>query len=539
MRRKARCLVHLILCLMLLALSLPGILTAAPEQRTALVIGNSAYSSGSLKNPATDATAMAAMLMELGFTVTLKKNANQQEMDESIREFGRQLKRTRGVGLFFYAGHGIQFGGVNYLLPVSARIEKESDVRFQSVSADHVLAEMENAENGLNIVILDACRDNPYSRNFRNAARGLAIVSNAPSGTFISYSTGANQVARDGEGKNSPYTRALLENIAKPGLTINKVFMNVRSEVKKETGQIPWELSSLEGDFYFVPGSPEKSAATVPSGKATVKKEESSVPTTAATDDFDDENRKLEAEQRRLEEERTSFTKKKALEEKRQKIAVERERLAAEQEEARQAEVRRLEKEKTDLAKKKILEEKERKIAGEKERLAAEQEAARQAEAEKEKPQKDMTLAMGARPSVSTANEIKRDGRFIAYDNGTVLDTQTNLMWAAKDNGSDIHWASAKSYSEKYRGGGYTDWRMPTKNELAGLYDSSKSYRSDCGYNVNLTELIRLTCPVVQASDTSAPGSSSFFAFGFGGSGTTSSHSAGINYRALPVRSVK
>jgi uncharacterized caspase-like protein len=211
----------------------PSALSAATEQRVALVIGNSAYSSGSLKNPINDATAMAAMLRKLGFTVTLQINTKQQEMDESIREFGRQLKRTRGVGLFYYAGHGMQIGGVNYLLPVNARIEKESDVRFHSVNVDIVLAEMENAENGLNIVILDACRDNPFSRSFRNAARGLAIIGNAPSGTFISYSTGANQVARDGEGENSPYTQALLENMDKPGLSINNVFMKVRSKVKK------------------------------------------------------------------------------------------------------------------------------------------------------------------------------------------------------------------------------------------------------------------------------------------------------------------
>ncbi len=348
MKRKTRYLFHLFLCLMLLALSLPCTVTAASERRTALVIGNSAYSAGSLKNPANDAAAMAAILMELGFTVTLKKNAKQQEMDESIREFGMQLKRTRGVGLFYYAGHGMQIGGVNYLLPVNARIEKESDARFQSVSADHVLAEMENAENGLNIVILDACRDNPYSRSFRNASRGLAIVSNAPSGTFISYSTGANQVARDGEGKYSPYTRALLENMVKPGLTINKVFMNVRSEVKKETGQIPWELSSLEGDFYFVPGPPEKSSVTIPSGKAIVGRDKSSVSTAAAADDLDDENRKLEAEHRLLLEERALFAKKKkALEEKRQQIAEERERFLTEQKAERLAAEKRLPAEET------------------------------------------------------------------------------------------------------------------------------------------------------------------------------------------------
>jgi hypothetical protein len=194
---------------------------------------------------------MAAALKRAGFSVVLKKNVQQQEMEEAVENFGNRLKRG-GVGLFYYAGHGLQINGINYLIPIGAKINKESDVKYQSIDINKVLDEMANASNVLNIVILDACRDNPYSRSFRSASRGLAIVSNAPAGTFISYSTGAGQVARDGEGRNSPYAKALLENIVKPGLTINKVFMNVRSKVKRETGQVPWELSSLEGDFFFI-----------------------------------------------------------------------------------------------------------------------------------------------------------------------------------------------------------------------------------------------------------------------------------------------
>jgi formylglycine-generating enzyme required for sulfatase activity len=269
--------IRIFLLLFILVLIYPSTLQAATEQRIALVIGNGAYNSSPLKNPVNDATDLAAALKRTGFSVTLKKNANLQEMVESIEDFGNSLKRG-GVGLFYYAGHGVQVSSVNYLLPVNARINKESDVRFQAVDAGRILAEMENANNGLNIVILDACRDNPFGKSFRSASRGLAIVANAPSGTFISYSTGAGQVARDGDGRNSPYTSALLENIAKPGLTINKVFMNVRSKVKKETGQVPWELSSLEGDFYFARGSmvveepPAQPAVREPAtGKLTVK----------------------------------------------------------------------------------------------------------------------------------------------------------------------------------------------------------------------------------------------------------------------------
>jgi uncharacterized caspase-like protein len=402
------------------------------------------------------------MLKKLGFTVTLKQNAKQQEMDESIREFGRELKRIRGVGLFFYAGHGIQIGGVNYLLPVNARIEKESDVRFHSVNADMVFAEMENAENGINIVILDACRDNPYSRSFRNAARGLAIVSNAPAGTFISYSTGANQVARDGEGKNSPYTKALLENIAKQGLTINDVFMNVRTKVKKETGQVPWELSSLEGRFYFAPHGGSQNS-----------------PSDAASSAPRPDSDEIVQQKAALEQERQELARQKALD--------------------------------------------------------AEQFAAERHKIETERQQ----LAKVQQPSVATASETGRDGHFIAYNNGTVLDTKTNLMWASNDNLANINWSDAKNYCGNYRGGGYTDWRMPTEAELADLYDRSKSYiASNQDYNVHLTSLIKLSgcCPWT----SEAYGSNAalfYFGDGFRRSALQSLNNA--LGRALPVRSAK
>jgi len=473
--------IRIFIILFILILFYPHELQAAMELRIALVIGNSAYSSGPLKNPVNDATAMAAMLKKLGFSVTLQKNAKQQEMDESIRDFGKQLKRTRGVGLFYYAGHGIQIGGVNYLLPVNARIEKESDVRFQSVNADIVLAEMENAENELNIVILDACRDNPFSRSFRNSARGLAIISNAPSGTFISYSTGANQVARDGEGKNSPYTKALLENMDKQGLSINNVFMRVRSKVKKETGQIPWELSSLEGDFFFVPGMATKVVEDHPSEKAATDRLEISLPKSSSTDELDEESRKLDQEERKLEKQRI-ILKPESFEAKRKELKVKRDML----------------------------------------------------------DEKKEQLAMGARPFVSTANEIRRDGSFIAYDNGTVLDIRTNLMWAAKDNGSNINWANAKSYCENYRGGGYTDWRMPTQDELARLYDASKSQQAECSssyQNHVATDLIHLTCFGGWASETRG---SDAALFGLVRGKRYWYHQSDVKVgRALPVRSGK
>jgi uncharacterized caspase-like protein len=185
------------LALFILVLVNPSSLLAAPEKRTALVIGNSNYSSSPLKNPVNDANDMAAMLKKLGFDVILKKNVTHRPMEEAIRDFGNRLKNQKGVGLFFYAGHGLQANNMNYLIPIGAKIEKETDVQFEAVNAERILAEMANADNGLNIVILDACRDNPFRSLFRSSNRGLAIVGNAPTGTFISYSTAANKVARD------------------------------------------------------------------------------------------------------------------------------------------------------------------------------------------------------------------------------------------------------------------------------------------------------------------------------------------------------
>jgi uncharacterized caspase-like protein len=243
---------RIFLALFILTLFNPPLLPAATEQRTALVIGNGNYPSARLINPVNDATDMAATLKRLGFTVILKINARHQEMEEAIRDFGNRLKRG-GVGLFFYAGHGLQISGQNYLIPIGARINRETEVKFQAVDAEMILDEMANAGNDLNIVILDACRDNPFSRSFRSAGRGLAIIPTAPKGSFVTYSTSPGKVAADGSGRNSPYTAALLKFMVEPGLPIEQVFKKARNKLDAETKgqQIPWELSSLRGDFYF------------------------------------------------------------------------------------------------------------------------------------------------------------------------------------------------------------------------------------------------------------------------------------------------
>ena len=188
-----------------------------------MVIGNGSYAVGPLKNPVNDATDIAATLKRLGFDVIMKKNASMQDMENAIRDFGSRLKRG-GEGLFFYAGHGVQIGGKNYLIPIGAKIDKETDAKYQAIDAEMVLDEMANAGNSVNIMILDACRDNPLGRSLRGAGRGLAIISDAPQGMLITYSTSPGKTAADGEGRNSPYTAALIKHMTEPGLPVEQVF---------------------------------------------------------------------------------------------------------------------------------------------------------------------------------------------------------------------------------------------------------------------------------------------------------------------------
>ena len=190
-------------------------------ERLALVIGNSAYQTAPLNNPLNDAEDMAATLKNLGFKVILKKNADQRTMEDTIRYFGKQL-RNGGIGLFYFAGHGVQVGGRNYLMPIDARIESESDVKYEAVDAGRVLGKMEDAENQLNIVILDACRNNPYARAFRSNQSGLARM-DAPTGSLIAYSTAPGEVAADGPERNGIFTKHLIQHMMTPNLSIEQV----------------------------------------------------------------------------------------------------------------------------------------------------------------------------------------------------------------------------------------------------------------------------------------------------------------------------
>lgn len=251
--------------------------SANAEKRVALVIGNSRYEAGPLRNPVNDAKLVAATLREMGFDVIARTDANLQEMQLAVREFSRKIQNG-AVGLFYYAGHGMQSNGRNFLIPIGAQIEAEGDVVLFSLDLNSVLEQMGGAQNRLNIVILDACRNNPFTRSFRSASQGLAQV-NAPAGTFIAYATAPGQTASDGKGQNGLYTQELLANMRTPGLPIEEVFKRVRVQVRQQSNgvQIPWDASSLEGSFSFVPGTGVAAPAPPP---ATIQPPVSIQPTT-------------------------------------------------------------------------------------------------------------------------------------------------------------------------------------------------------------------------------------------------------------------
>lgn len=229
-----------------------GRAVAQASQRVALVVGNNAYRDAPLLNPVNDARAMAAALEKAGFTVMLRTDATQRELLESLREFGTRLQRG-GTGVFYFAGHGMQIKGRNYLIPVGADIQREDEVAYQSLDAQAVLDKMESAGNGANLVILDACRNNPFARSFRSSSQGLAQME-APVGTLVAFATAPGSVASDGQGSHGLYTHHLLRAIAQPGLKVEDVFKQVRVAVRRESQgrQVPWESTSLEGDLYFV-----------------------------------------------------------------------------------------------------------------------------------------------------------------------------------------------------------------------------------------------------------------------------------------------
>ncbi|MES2975672.1 MAG: caspase family protein [Pseudomonadota bacterium] len=231
-------------------------LAQAPgDVRVALVIGNSSYAGAPLVNPANDAKAMGETLRGIGFTVIELRDGSKAQMAEAVGKIGESLKGKQGVGMLYYAGHGLQMDARNFMVPVDANISKAADVPTQTVDVGSVIQAFKSAGTRMNIVVLDACRDNPFGGI--TTGKGLAPL-DAPSGTFLAYATAPGNVAGDGDAKsgNGLYTQYLLEELKKPQAGIESMFKRVRFAVRKASNgqQIPWESTSLEDDFQFNDG---------------------------------------------------------------------------------------------------------------------------------------------------------------------------------------------------------------------------------------------------------------------------------------------
>lgn len=239
-------------------------LAAAPgyaETRIALVIGNSDYAVAPLKNPANDADLMTRTLREVGFEVHEYRDVGRRDLTRAFYDFERRLRNAGDdtVAIVYFAGHGAQLGGENYLIPVDAELVDEIDIEIEGVRASSLLETFRRTNTRLNIIVLDACRNNPFAAGSRSASGGLARM-DAPTGTLLAFSTAPGRVALDGDGRNSPYTMALARAIKTPGAKVEDVFKRTRVSVMDRTNdqQVPWESSSLTGDFYFIPQQQEQ-----------------------------------------------------------------------------------------------------------------------------------------------------------------------------------------------------------------------------------------------------------------------------------------
>jgi hypothetical protein len=589
--------------------------------RLALLIGNSAYTSGgNLRNPVNDVRDIKAALEELGFRVIKYENCTQRSMKEAIDDFGEEL-RGHEVGLFFYAGHGVQVGGENYLVPVDAKLQSEKVVEYDCVRADRVLAMMEGAGSKTNIVIIDACRDNPFERSWRRggASRGLAFM-NAPSGALIAYATAPGRTAGDGTGRNGVYTAALLDHVRTAGITIEQMFKRVRVTVEERTNkaQTPWESTSLRGEFYFLAGG------------TPVARVNTSGPT-AILDPLADERARLEKEREELarlkmqEEKRKIEEERQRLEEERKKLEVERAKPQPAPGPAAGQEVGRdgvciayangiVKDTKTGLEwvagpdedmtwnharawveslnvgggewrmpKMKELEGLFEKGKGSRnmtsllkttgwwvwsgDRSAAygsafgfysrsnrtdslsnanrafavrsrgdvkTQEENRKIEEGRQRPQEETKkleverLEPGQTPAPAYGQEVGRDGVYIAYANGIVKDTKTGLEWVVGPDGS-MTWDEAKAWVESLSVGG-GGWRMPTVEELKGLYQYGKGSR-------NMTPMLKITGYCVWSGQSSGGGHMLFdFASGFATGATLIYRTTSRDDRAFAVR---
>ena len=248
---------------------LPAILFAQESNheppKYALVIGNGAYRNlGRLANPVNDANDMAAVLEYLGFTVDRVLNGSLEQMESAVTRLKDRLKESDDAyGFFFFAGHGVQLGGENYLIPVNANIPSEGYLRNRALSVQVILNDLNEAGNSLNVIVLDACRDNPFGWS-RGSNRGLAFVTHQPADSIIVYATSAGQTAADGDGRNGLFTSQLLPNLLTPGLEVSEVFRRTGADVSRESGnrQIPAVYSQFFGTAWL--GLQPDETGTVP-----------------------------------------------------------------------------------------------------------------------------------------------------------------------------------------------------------------------------------------------------------------------------------
>jgi uncharacterized caspase-like protein len=267
------------LFLAIIAANFLGAGPAKAEPRLALVIGQSAYRSvPALLNPTNDAKAVSEALTDAGFEVSTASNLSQNQMREAILSFAGRVvsKGPDSVALVFYAGHGVQIDGENYLVPIDVEPKREADIPIQAVRLNDVLNALTSIPNRMRIVLLDACRNDPFPEISKTAGHGLAIVDTkiGTPGTFVSFSTSPGAESDDGDGPHSPYTTALLPALKERGISIEETFKHVRVAVNKATGgrQTPWDSSSLTEDFEFVSDADHHPVAMPPQTKRTVEK---------------------------------------------------------------------------------------------------------------------------------------------------------------------------------------------------------------------------------------------------------------------------
>lgn len=310
-----------------------GALKLMRAPKVALVIGNSGYKTFPLGNPANDARAIGAALTATGFDVTTRLDAPHGELAKAVQAYTQTLAQRQAVGLFYFAGHGLQLAWRNYMVPVDASVRTASDIQAQCVELGDLLAGITKARNPLNVIILDACRDNPFGNLSGVDQKGLSQM-DAPPGTLLAYATAPGNVASDGEGVNGLYTEHLLKEIGVPEAKVEDVFKRVRLHVRRRTHgrQIPWESTSLEEDFWFVP--PRTLAAAAQAEAERERKEREAVLEKQRLAEEAERKRKLEEAQRqaRLAAEEAERKRKEEL------AALEKQRLAEEAERKRKLE---------------------------------------------------------------------------------------------------------------------------------------------------------------------------------------------------------